>query len=395
MAKHATLGASGSGRWLPCPGSIQLAARTNSVRESSSYASQGHAAHALAEWALTTQTPASQQLGEVIKTDEGVEHQVTADMVAAVQVYVDLCRQLIAGADAYGIEAQINLDALTKFYGIDVEAFGTADFWALTGDLLHIADYKHGKGLPVSAVENSQTMYYGLGVLFSVLTPEQRAQVKTARLTIVQPRTGDPPTESWDISVSDLTRWGLDVLVPGMARTLEPNPPLRPGPWCKSYFCAARVHCPARRASALELAQTEFSALPPDAVSLTTVQLGQLLDRAELMESFISDVRKEALSRAQQGDIPPGWKVAAKRATRTWVDPDKLADLIKDLPECFTEPSVRSVAQVEKVLQATHPYLWHRLEQDHVTKRSSGETLVPEGSARERVAKLPPGQEFA
>ena len=67
------------------------------------------------------------------------------------------------------------------------EGFGTCENLMIGGDTLSITDYKHGKGVPVSAVGNPQMRLYALGAL-KRYAPIFGDTIKKVRMSIDQPR---------------------------------------------------------------------------------------------------------------------------------------------------------------------------------------------------------------
>lgn len=67
-----------------------------------------------------------------------------------------------------------------------------ADCILIGGGVLHIIDFKYGKGVPVSAEGNPQLSLYALGAYeaYKILYPIERIE-----LHIVQPRISDEPSE--------------------------------------------------------------------------------------------------------------------------------------------------------------------------------------------------------
>jgi len=384
--QHSVLGASASPRYMNCPGSVNMA-RGVPEGKSSHYAEEGTAAHSLGDQLLASFDDAADHLGATITTDEGSEFIVSQNMADAVQVYIDHCRPLITEADVWGSEVAVDLAPYLSFNNVQAEAWGTTDFYAAVRKTLYVTDYKHGQGVPVSPVENSQLMFYGLGCL--LLAKQHEQAVTEVVLTVVQPRTGSPEPESWAISAADLTAWGMGVLVPAMAATLEPTAPLQTGSWCR--WCPGRIRCPALKAEALAAAKMEFSPLPPTPHDMTDDELGQVLDRVEVMDLFIKACRGEASARLDDGKKVPGWKLVPKRAVRKWKDPGTAGSVLADLPEAWNTPTLKSVAQIEKVIDKAD---WPSLEKDLVEKVSSGSTMVPDGDPRQRIESLPKGSEF-
>jgi hypothetical protein len=76
-----------------------------------------------------------------------------------------------------------------------------------------------------------------------------------------------------------------------------------------------------------------------------------------------------------------------KRATRKWKDAREVSKLLGHNGECFTEPELKSPAQVEKVLGKKNFAI---ALAEHVDKQSSGYTLVSESDPRPpaQVAQL-------
>ena len=67
------------------------------------------------------------------------------------------------------------------------EAFGRCDCVMLGGDTLVITDYKHGKGVPVSAERNPQMMLYALGAI-KLYRPLFGDTIRQVEIYIDQPR---------------------------------------------------------------------------------------------------------------------------------------------------------------------------------------------------------------
>ena len=79
----------------------------------------------------------------------------------------------------------------------------------IQGSDLYVTDYKHGKGVPVSAENNPQLMLYGLGALMEY---ETVYDIKTVRLAIVQPRAGG--VNEYSITRDALIDWGVFTVRP-------------------------------------------------------------------------------------------------------------------------------------------------------------------------------------
>ena len=95
--------------------------------------------------------------------------------------YLDYITDL---ANSMAAKPFIAVEKRVDFSSFVPEGFGTADCVMIQGSDLYVTDYKHGKGVPVSAENNPQLMLYGLG---APMEYETVYDIKTVRLAIVQP----------------------------------------------------------------------------------------------------------------------------------------------------------------------------------------------------------------
>lgn len=376
MTAHAVLGASSAERWLRCPGSVRLSAGLADAP--SEFAAEGTAAHELAEKCLSWQHySASRYLGDEIPVGE-FSFTVDEDMADAVQAYLDHLEEVrveCSIAEEW-VERRFSLDALRP----PQPMFGTSDWtgYSRLHKVLVVRDYKHGRGKRVEAKGNPQLRYYGLGALLSLPADYP---VREIDLGVVQPRIGNIASER--ITIEELLDFASDLLAAAHA-TQRPDAPTTPGDWCQ--WCRAKAICPALRNQALTVAQDEFSASPPAPESLTPAQVAEVLEKADVIESWIKAVRGHAMREAEQGRPPPGYKLVQKRGTRKWaVDEATVANLLEHsglLPdECFDRKLV-SPAQAEKLLKP----LKAKLPEELVKSVSSGYTLTSEADKRPALA---------
>ena len=169
--KHDLLGASSAARWMKCTPSARLYESYSDTQ--SQYAAEGTEAHDLAEKKL------AYHLGKRNTKPNCNDY----EMDEATDTYVDYVmeRYKIANQDNTFIAIEQKVD-YSRFVP---EGFGTADVIIIAENALQLIDLKYGKGVPVSAEENSQLMLYGLGALemFGFIH-----DITHLKLTIVQPR---------------------------------------------------------------------------------------------------------------------------------------------------------------------------------------------------------------
>ena len=382
MTAHATLGASGAHRWMRCTGSPRLVARLTArgqiePGQTSVYAEEGSAAHALGEGCIASGKPAAAYIGEPIAKMDG-EWQiapgaiddthmfvVSEEMAEAVQVYLDTiaaekkrlpCANVLVEERVYPIA------------GAEEEMFGTADviLWDPVEAELVVMDYKHGAGVVVDANYNVQTMFYGLGALRAIAGDNAGDAVRSVRLVIVQPRARhvDGAVRFFEMSARDLVEWG-GVLRSAAEATKQPDSPLAAGDWCK--FCPAAALCPELRRLTVETVRLDFDEpVPEDPAERLKLmlpdpedarQLGTALDFVDLLDMWCREVEGMALRRLEYGKPVAGrdgdYKLVRKRSTRRWTDPKNVEAALKKKRGVKSadiyERKLRSPAQLEKV----------------------------------------------
>ena len=96
-----------------------------------------------------------------------------------------LCAELVEGAKKSCKDPVVLIEQRLDFSRFVKDGFGTGDCVIIADGTLDIVDYKHGKGVEVSAVENPQMMLYALGALELF---DGIYDIDTVRMTIFQPR---------------------------------------------------------------------------------------------------------------------------------------------------------------------------------------------------------------
>jgi hypothetical protein len=254
-----------------------------------------------------------------------------------------------------------------------VKVGGTADVVAYNLDksILEIADLKTGRQWVDS--DSPQMKIYALGIMTKLVKV-----FDTVRLTIVQPQTGDNRTHT--MTGDELMAWKADVLIPAAVSAADGRSEPTPEKSACQY-CPAKMICPA---------QTKALAAVPVAADITTLtpdQVADLLDKAELVEDFITALRKQATKTLTEGGVLRGWQMAPKRPTRQWTkDLDAVQVLLSaGVPETqLYETSMITPAAAEKILGKDRKQVL-----DDVTKKvSSGLTLSKSRGLGESTALL-------
>ena len=383
--QHSRLGASSSHRWLHCPGSV--AACAEMPNKSSIHARTGQLAHAVGEQCLLLKMDAVEFIGRTF--DEFADIDITEDMAVSVQVYLDAVRADLAeypGAEL-AVEKKFDLSHIFP------EMFGTNDASIYIPALakMIVYDYKHGAGVPVSAIENPQMLYYATGAL----TGMNNRPVFEIELVIVQPRCdfGGEKVKRWKTDPAFLTDW-IGDLIAGAKRAIAPDAPRVPGSWCRSTFCAARPTCKALKTDLFKVVPLDSPAGLPDPKNLTREEVAMILDRAADFESFLSSLREYALEAVKQGEEIPNYMLADKRAMRQWHDENEVIREMGKIDivgaDLYAPAKLKSPAQMEKTLAAagTPKAKIAEIIGALCSAVSSGVTLVRVDSGRKKPAKI-------
>ena len=341
---HAILSASGSKRWLTCPGSIRMS--VGMPRSSSSYAMEGTAAHKLADNKLRDGKSAKSAIGDVIQV-EGTAFKVTEEMAEAVQTYLDLVRSEVKLA---GKGAELKIENRFKLDWLHSGLYGTNDAMICQpfGKAV-IIDYKHGAGVAVEVQDNPQLLYYGLGGTY-------QGGYEEVEIVVCQPRAihRDGPVRRQLMTIDELTTWGKEVLLPGAVAAEKPDAPLVVSDECR--FCPALAVCPEQKEKAYEVAKSVFSKVPVAAEAMTYAEMRKVLDTADLLESWLKSVRSHARALLEQGKVTSaelGYKLVEGRASRGWKNEEEAKQWLESIvgEEAYITKLV-SVAQAEKILKA-------------------------------------------
>jgi len=343
---HSRLSASASPRWIACAGSLLLAEQCPR-QESGIYAAEGTAAHELGEHCLIFGAEPADFLGQ-----EFNGFTVDADMVEAVQVYVNFVRAICPQERVDKGEMSFEIEQRFEMTSIHPELGGTADVVAVfpSDRCLVVGDYKHGKGVVVEPEANSQLMIYALGALMNCTEV-----IEQVRIVVIQPRAyhESGPVRDWYISATHLREWGETVLKNACTKATTPGGELHTGDHCR--FCPAMAVCTAHQSRAIEVAQTEFGCAKFAAPeTMSPEHLAKVLQFSELMSGWVQQVKAYCHKQMEMGVAMPGFKLVQKRAVRKWIDPQIAEQVLVDTlgPLNAYEHKPLSVAKAEKALKA-------------------------------------------
>ena len=368
MTTHAKLSASGSAKWMACPGSV--AAEEGIPDTSSEHSREGSAAHHVAEAVLVNGGYASDWIGKTIE-EFGIE--VTHSMAEYVQQYVDYVKSL-GGTQMY--------EQRVDFSHVVPDGFGTSDAIVMEGRTLHIVDLKYGKGVKVYAQDNSQAMLYAIGVIndFGYAFDFDKVQI-----TIVQPRLDH--IDEWEIDRETLDKFAAYAKIKA-EEALHPNAPRYPGEkqcqWCKAKFRCVELK---RKTEAVLMADFDALEEAPAIDQLTHEQMAVILKNKKLITTFLDAIENYVFSKLEGGDKFPGYKLVEGRSNRKIGDEEFAIRMLKQNgykdEQIFKPATLKTITELEKLMGKKEFSLTLG---DVVVKPEGSPTLATEDDPRKPIA---------
>ena len=357
---HATLSASSSERWLNCPPSARLC--ENYEDRGSDYAAEGTDAHTLCEFRL------KQALGMLAEDPIGNLSWYDTEMEECAQGYAAYVVELLETAKQTCSDPVVMIEQRVDFSRWVQDGFGTADCIVIADGVMSICDYKHGKGVEVSAVGNPQMRLYALGALEIF---DGIYDIDQVCMTIFQPRKGNVSTDVIDKEA--LLEWANGDLAEKAKLAYEGRGDFHCGEWCR--FCKAKAECRERAAANLELARYEFEA----PVLLENHEIADILGKIDALTAWANDVKEYALQQAINGKEWPGWKLVEGRSNRKYTSEAVVAATVERAGFDPYEKKILGVTAMQKLLGKSR---FEELLAPYIEKPQGKPTLVPDSDKR-------------
>ncbi len=357
---HAILSASSANRWLHCPPSVRL---SEGIRDrGSAYATEGTAAHALAEHKLRTALglPSCDPTEDLSRYD--------AEMELCTTDYAAYAMELVAAAKASCRDPIVLVEQRLDFSEYVPQGFGTGDCVIIADGTMHIVDFKYGKGVEVSAEGNPQMRCYALGVLSLY---DELYDIDSVCMTIYQPRLGN--VSSAALSREELLDWANAVLAPTAQLAFEGKGEFACGDWCR--FCKAKSQCRARAEENMQLARIEFKS----PALLTDEEVSEILGKADALTGWVNDIKDFALQAAISGKQWSGYKLVEGRANRRYTDEVAVAAAVQG---AGYDPYERKLLSVTAMTARLGKKQFNSLLGDLTYRPQGKPTLVPESDKR-------------
>lgn len=377
MSAHALLSPSSAHRWLNCTAAPRL--EEGIEDKGSDFAAEGTLAHAFCAQKLKGFLGLPTEAEEVEIADLYDDYH-SGEMDEYTDAYVAIVLAKYAEAKERTADAQLLVETRLSFENYIPDAFGTADAIIIADGTMEVIDFKYGKGVKVSAVDNPQMMIYALGAYDKFSFDYNIERVK---MTIVQPRIDNLSED--EVSVADLTKWTDEVLRPKARQAYAGDGPQVPGSWCQ--FCKVKSSC-----RALVNRCQEVSKIDPKLISAEELAR-DVLPILPTVKTWLAGVEDYALAQALSGVTLPGYKVVEGRSIRKIIDPINaeraLISAGYDLDEVRKPAELRSITELEKLAGKKQ---FAELCGAYIDKPAGKPTLAPESDKRQAIN---PADDFA
>ncbi len=360
---HAVLSASSARRWLNCPPSARLC--ENYDDKGSDYAAEGTDAHALCEYKL------KKLLG--IEATDPTENLTwyNEEMNECAEGYASYILELVEKAKQICSDPVVLIEQRVDFSRWVPEGFGTADCIVIADRVMNVVDYKHGKGIEVSAAENPQMMLYALGALEIF---DGIYDIDEVRMTIYQPRKSNISVSV--IEKDELLEWAQNGLIYKAKLAYEGKGDYHCGEWCR--FCKAKAECRERAAANMELARYEFQ----EPALLSDDEISEILGRIDELTAWASDIKEHALKQAINGKEWTGWKLVEGRSNRKYINENAATKIVEDAGFDPYEHKVLGITAMQKMLGKAK---FSELLGGFIEKPQGKPTLVPMSDKRPAI----------
>ena len=366
--KHALLSPSAAHRWMNCTAAPLL--ERDVEDKGSTFAEEGTLAHAYCAKKLKEflGLAVDEEKAEIAQLDEQYH---SGEMDEYTDTYKTIVLEKFNAARAKTKDAQLLVEVKLDFSHYVPDAFGTSDAIIIADGVMEVIDFKYGKGVKVSAVENPQMMIYALGAwdLFNF-----EYDIRKVRMTIVQPRIDN--LSEFELDAADLINWAVDELQP-KANEAYAGGKQKPGNWCQ--FCKVKASCKALSSMCIEAQQAN-----PDPRKISKeVMESTILPLLSTFKTWLTGVEEYSLEQALNGVQYQGFKIVEGRSIRKITDPTAVMELLSKegfAKESYIKPTeLRSITDLEELIGKKR---FGIICAEYINKPQGQPTLVPESDKR-------------
>lgn len=383
---HARLSASGSAKWLNCPGSVRL--ESEFPDRDTAASAEGTLAHSLGELKINFALGNITRNQYIRRCRQLARENGLDELPADMQEYTDSYRNFVIERynkrKAIWGNAEIVVEEQLDYSAYVPGGFGTGDCIIISPGTIDIIDFKYGKGVLVPAENNSQLRLYALAALeeYNFI-----CDVDVINYIIFQPRMDNVSEES--TKAAELREWGQSEVKPRAALTLDENAECIAGEYCDSHFCKARAVCRAYNAQRLKLAEFDFEA--PSKLSFE--ELSDILEIAPKINKWCELVSAYALEQAVHNGVKfPGFKLVEGRSNRVITDKDKVEQVL--IARGYGEDEIieRSLIGLTKLERLIGKDELNSIIGKYIAKPAGKPCLVPETDKRPEIGSVSSAQ---
>lgn len=370
---HATLSASSAHRWLNAPPLPQL--EKLFPNPASPMAEEGTAAHALGEYKLR------KALGQECKRP--VSDFQSDDMEVFTDDYCDYVMDQYQQAKLTHPGVTVLIEQRLDFSNYVPDGFGTGDCIIIADGLMHIVDFKYGKGVRVDAENNPQMKLYALGALNNYSMLYDRPEV--IEMTIFQPRIGNGST--WSLETDALLHWAKTDLKKKAELAINGQGVVKYGPWLQFSNCNAVLRVRYNQYKKLQALQLKSPHLMSnEEIEEVLANVDELIKWANRVKAYAQDLT------VNHGKQWAGFKVVEGRSIRKYKDEAAVAKVAKE--NGFTDIYQQSLLPITKLEKVMGKKQFNDLLGQYIYKPAGKLTLVPQSDKRPAVDTTNPKDEF-
>lgn len=368
--QHALLSPSAAHRWMNCTAAPRLEATAPDT--DSSYAQEGTLAHAICAHKLKAALGRGDIENEIREILSLQDKYYSGEMEEYTDTYKTIVLEKFNAARSATEDAQLLIETRLDFSDYVPEAFGTSDATIIADGLMEVIDFKYGKGVRVSAVDNEQMKIYALG---AYLRHSFEYRIDRVRMTIVQPRIDN--LSEFEMSIPDLLRWADEELRPKAKEAFSGHGKQNPGEWCQ--FCKVKCGCRALAEKCTGIAQgnSDPGLIDPKKMA------ADILPWLAIIKSWVSSMEEYTLQQALAGVSYPGYKLVEGRSNRKITDDKAVIALLSkegyDESEYMKPAVLCGIGDLEKLVGKKR---LAALCADYITKPQGKPTLTTSDDKR-------------
>lgn len=339
----------------------------------STFAEEGTLAHAYCAKKLKTflGLDTSEEEKEIAELDSAYH---CGEMDEHTDTYKTIVLEKYNAAKSKTKDALLLVEVKLDFSNYIPEAFGTSDAVIIADGCMEVIDFKYGKGVEVSAVENPQMMIYALGA-WDAFSFEY--DIDRVKMTIVQPRLGN--LSEYEMRTEELAEWTRKTLRPKAAEAYNGGKQAA-GDWCR--FCKVKTTCAVLARICVQAYQAN-----PDPRFVSKADMAKtILPLLSTFKTWLSGVEKYSLEQALSGVKYEGYKLVEGRSVRQIMDAPAVMRQLEekgyDEVDYMKPPELRGITDLEKLVGKKN---FTALCGDYINKPKGKPTLAPESDKRPAI----------